>query len=123
MMKHQNLNRLWKLLKVTSKLHVKYMHGIVLKRMFSDQFGNLQEPIDLSQLQKLKFTKHSTKVIWLVKFLQTLLSADASDKIVVVSQFVDVITKVGEMLTNTRIPFQACKFTVQFHVYATYYVY
>lgn len=49
-------------------------------------------------------------MLWLAKFLQSLLGADASDKIVVVSQFVDVITKVGEVLTNARIQFQACKF-------------
>jgi hypothetical protein len=76
----------------------------------SDQFGNLQDPIDLSLLQKLKFMKHSTKVTWLVKFLKELLNTDTSEKIIVVSQFVDVIMKVGEILTNTRIPFQTCKF-------------
>lgn len=77
--------------------------------LYSDQFGNLQEPIDISQLQKLKFMKHSTKVTWLVKFLQELLNNDASDKIVVVTQFVDMITKVEEILTNTLIPCQTCK--------------
>lgn len=77
--------------------------------LYSDQFGNLQEPIDISQLQKLKFMKHSTKVTWLVKFLQELLNNDASDKIVVVTQFVDMIAKVEEILTNTLIPCQTCK--------------
>ncbi|KAI7891036.1 SNF2 family N-terminal domain-containing protein [Mucor mucedo] len=74
---------------------------------YYDQFGNLQDPIDLSQLQRLKLIKNSTKVLWLANFLQTLLSEDLSDKIVVVSQFVDVITKVGEVLTNARIQCQA----------------
>lgn len=77
--------------------------------LYSDQFGNLQEPIDISQLQKLKFMKYSTKVTWLVKFLQELLNNDASDKIVVVTQFVDMIAKVEEILTNTLIPCQTCK--------------
>ncbi|CEP08705.1 hypothetical protein [Parasitella parasitica] len=63
------------------------------------------EPIDSSQLQKLKFIKHSTKATWLISFLRELLSADATDKIVVVSQFVDVIIKIAELLTTTKIPF------------------
>lgn len=81
--------------------------------LYSDQFGNLQEPIDISQLQKLKFMKHSTKVKWLVGLLQQLTSADPTDKIVVVSQFVDVILKVGEVLGNTNLQFQICKLRIR----------
>lgn len=54
--------------------------------------------------------KHSTKVKWLVGLLQQLVNADVTDKIVVVSQFVDVILKVGDVLGNTNIQFQTCKF-------------
>lgn len=59
---------------------------ILIAFIYSDQYGNLQDPIDSSQLQKLKFIKHSTKATWLVAFLKKLLSADPTDKIVVVSQ-------------------------------------
>lgn len=60
--------------------------GFAFLTFHSDQFGNLQDPIDLSQLQRLKLIKNSTKVTWLVTFLKQLLSADPSDKIIVVSQ-------------------------------------
>lgn len=52
----------------------------------SDQFGELDQPVDVSQLQKLKFMKHSTKVSWLVHFLKDILSSNPADKVVVVSQ-------------------------------------
>ncbi|KAI8333257.1 P-loop containing nucleoside triphosphate hydrolase protein [Choanephora cucurbitarum] len=73
---------------------------------YYDQFGNLQEPIDLSQLQKLKFIKYSTKFNWLIRFLKELMIADPTDKIIVVSQFVDTIIKIAEMLSNIRIPYE-----------------
>lgn len=85
--------------------------------MYSDQYGDLHEPIDLSELQKLKFMRHSTKVIWLSTFLKQLLGANTSDKIVIVSQFVDVILKISEVLTTSRIPFQTCKYINISYIY------
>ncbi|KAG2215044.1 hypothetical protein INT46_008278 [Mucor plumbeus] len=82
-----------------------YEQAMEIIASYHDQYGNLQDPIDSSQLQKLKFIKHSTKATWLVAFLKKLLSADPTDKIVVVSQFVDVIIKIAELLTTTKIPF------------------
>ncbi|KAI7903454.1 SNF2 family N-terminal domain-containing protein [Cokeromyces recurvatus] len=83
-----------------------YEQALEIIESYYDQFGNLQEPIDLNQLQKLKFIKHSTKVTWLINFLKQLLSSNSSDKIVVVSQFVDVILKIVEMLNHAHIPFE-----------------
>ncbi|KAK4514639.1 alpha 1,2 mannosyltransferase [Mucor velutinosus] len=82
-----------------------YEQAMEIIASYHDQYGNLQDPIDSSQLQKLKFIKHSTKATWLVSFLKELLAADPTDKIVVVSQFVDVIIKIAELLTTTRLPF------------------
>ncbi|KAF1802733.1 SNF2 family N-terminal domain-containing protein [Mucor lusitanicus] len=82
-----------------------YEQAMEIIASYHDQYGNLQDPIDSSQLQKLKFIKHSTKATWLVSFLKELLSADPTDKIVVVSQFVDVIIKIAELLTTTKLPF------------------
>ncbi|GAA5817786.1 hypothetical protein MFLAVUS_011342 [Mucor flavus] len=83
-----------------------FEQALEIIEMYSDQYGDLHEPIDLSELQKLKFMRHSTKVIWLSTFLKQLLGANTSDKIVVVSQFVDVILKISEVLTASRIQFQ-----------------
>lgn len=81
------MSKPWKLLQVISMYHqVKSKLLILIVYIYSDQYGNLQDPIDSSQLQKLKFIKHSTKATWLVAFLKKLLSADPTDKIVVVSQ-------------------------------------
>ncbi|KAL7315859.1 hypothetical protein PS15m_005028 [Mucor circinelloides] len=82
-----------------------YEQAMEIIASYHDQYGNLQDPIDSSQLQKLKFIKHSTKATWLVSFLKKLLAADPTDKIVVVSQFVDVIIKIAELLTTTKLPF------------------
>ncbi|KAI8647231.1 SNF2 family N-terminal domain-containing protein [Parasitella parasitica] len=82
-----------------------YEQAMEIIASYYDQYGNLQDPIDSSELQKLKFIKHSTKATWLIPFLKELLAADATDKIVVVTQFVDFITKIAELLTTSKIPF------------------
>lgn len=53
-------------------------------------------------------------------FLKELLTANSSDKIVVVSQFVDVILKISEVLTSTHIPFETCKFLFAYMKYTLY---
>ncbi|KAI8073428.1 SNF2 family N-terminal domain-containing protein [Gilbertella persicaria] len=83
-----------------------YEEALDIIESYYDQFGNLQEPIDLSQLQKLKYIKFSTKFRWLIGFLREIMTADPTDKIIVVSQFVDAISKIAEMLSNIRIPFE-----------------
>jgi hypothetical protein len=81
-----------------------------MHQIYSDQFGNAEEPIDLSELQKLRFMQYSTKVTWLVNFLHQLLNENTSEKIVIVSQFVDVIQKISEALGNARLAFHTCRF-------------
>ncbi|KAI8972029.1 SNF2 family N-terminal domain-containing protein [Mycotypha africana] len=79
-----------------------YEQALEIIESYYDQFGNLQEPIDMSQLQRLKYIKHSTKATWLISYLRQLLASESSDKIVIVSQFVDVILKVSELLTTAK---------------------
>ncbi|KAI8888479.1 hypothetical protein K501DRAFT_172927 [Backusella circina FSU 941] len=70
---------------------------------YYDQFGNLLEPINTDALIKLPYRKHSTKVIWLTSFLKTLLNNNRTDKVVIVSQFIDLVDRISEVLTKATI--------------------
>lgn len=91
-------------------------HQLPLSYATSDQLEGPQESnsVNLSKLYKLRFTKKSTKIVWLIHFLRDLLKNKPGEKVIVVSQFVEVILKINEALRNARIHFQTCKFICMF---------
>lgn len=65
------------------------MQNVLLDNLdctISEQFGDLENQVNVTQLQKLKFIRHSTKVSWLINFLQNIMENNPTDKVVVVSQ-------------------------------------
>ncbi|KAI9249143.1 SNF2 family N-terminal domain-containing protein [Phascolomyces articulosus] len=70
---------------------------------FYDQFGEEEQPPDLNALQKLPFLQHSTKVGWLIQFLKKTLDKNVLDKIVVVTQFVDLLQVISNVLASLNI--------------------
>lgn len=56
------------------------------KAPVSEQFGDNVEMPDLHALQKLPYMDHSTKVGWLIRFLQKTLLENKLEKVVVVTQ-------------------------------------
>lgn len=58
----------------------------VTKAPISEQFGDNVEMPDLHALQKLPYMDHSTKVGWLIRFLQKTLLETKFEKVVVVTQ-------------------------------------
>ncbi|CAO3580517.1 unnamed protein product [Absidia cylindrospora] len=57
----------------------------------------------MQELEKLPFINRSTKVSWLVKFLTEQLEKAPNEKIVVVSQFVDMLVMVSNALKDIHI--------------------
>lgn len=76
----------------------------------SDQFADENELPDMDALQKLPFIGHSTKVSWLIRFLKETLQRSVSDKIVVVTQFVDLLLVISNVLSTINIRHSSCKF-------------
>ncbi|KAI8150231.1 SNF2 family N-terminal domain-containing protein [Fennellomyces sp. T-0311] len=70
---------------------------------YYDQFGDDEQPPDMDALQKLPFLQHSTKVGWLIQFLRKTLDKSVTDKIVVVTQFVDLLQEISNVLSNINI--------------------
>ncbi|KAL1935309.1 hypothetical protein VTP01DRAFT_4449 [Rhizomucor pusillus] len=70
---------------------------------YYEQFGDENELPDMGALQKLPFIGHSTKVAWLIRFLKGTLQRSVSDKIVVVTQFVDLLLVISNVLTTINI--------------------
>ncbi|KAI7875187.1 hypothetical protein K492DRAFT_168346 [Lichtheimia hyalospora FSU 10163] len=70
---------------------------------FYEQFGDNVEMPDLHALQKLPYMNHSTKVAWLIKFLQKTLIENKLEKVVVVTQFVDLLLVISEILKSINI--------------------
>ncbi|ORZ00072.1 P-loop containing nucleoside triphosphate hydrolase protein [Absidia repens] len=71
---------------------------------FYDQCDETQiaQP-NMQELEKLPFINRSTKVSWLVKFLTEQLEKAPNEKIVVVSQFVDLLAMVSDALKDIHI--------------------
>ncbi|RCH99010.1 hypothetical protein CU097_007190 [Rhizopus azygosporus] len=92
--------------RVYSEGLTEYEHVVGLMQSYYEQFGDLENQVNVTQLQKLKFIRHSTKVSWLINFLQNIMENNPTDKVVVVSQFVDLLNKVAEALSYSRIPHQ-----------------
>ncbi|CDS12831.1 hypothetical protein LRAMOSA05015 [Lichtheimia ramosa] len=70
---------------------------------FYEQFGDNVEMPDLHALQKLPYMNHSTKVAWLIKFLQKTLLENKLEKVVVVTQFVDLLMVISDILRSINI--------------------
>ncbi|KAI9497116.1 SNF2 family N-terminal domain-containing protein [Zychaea mexicana] len=70
---------------------------------FYVQFHEDEQPPDMDALQKLPFLQHSTKVGWLIKFLRDTLNKGRLDKIVVVTQFVDLLQEISSVLSSINI--------------------
>ncbi|KAI8333865.1 SNF2 family N-terminal domain-containing protein [Chlamydoabsidia padenii] len=64
--------------------------------------SQLTQP-NMQELEKLPFMPQSTKVSWLVKFLTESLEKAPHDKIVVVSQFVDLLVMLSKTLKGINI--------------------
>ncbi|KAI7851348.1 SNF2 family N-terminal domain-containing protein [Circinella umbellata] len=77
---------------------------------FYDQFGEDEQPPDLKALQELPQIHHSTKVGWLINFLRKTLEANVLDKIVVVTQFVDLLQIISTVLSSINIKHNCCKY-------------
>ncbi|KAF7730800.1 hypothetical protein EC973_001318 [Apophysomyces ossiformis] len=70
---------------------------------FYDQFDSPEEGPNIEALQQLPFIKHSTKLIWLINFLKNTLRASMTDKIIVVTQFVDLLLVISDVLASINI--------------------
>ncbi|KAI8980328.1 SNF2 family N-terminal domain-containing protein [Pilobolus umbonatus] len=70
---------------------------------YHDQFEDETNKVDLDQLQRLKYKQHSAKIEWLIAFLQQTLASNDSDKIVIVTQFVDFIHKIVDVLNKSKL--------------------
>ncbi|PHZ12799.1 uncharacterized protein RHIMIDRAFT_237713 [Rhizopus microsporus ATCC 52813] len=87
--------------RVYSEGLTEYEHIVGLMQSYYEQFGDLENQVNVTQLQKLKFIRHSTKVSWLINFLQNIMENNPTDKV-----FVDLLNKVAEALSYSRIPHQ-----------------
>ncbi|OAD77664.1 hypothetical protein PHYBLDRAFT_185587 [Phycomyces blakesleeanus NRRL 1555(-)] len=70
---------------------------------YYDQFGLPENKPDVESLQNLAFIENSTKTVWLLDFLNKTLKASATDKIVVVSQFVNVLDIIVQVLKSRNL--------------------
>ncbi|KAI8081382.1 SNF2 family N-terminal domain-containing protein [Halteromyces radiatus] len=87
------------------KLDSELKHVCDTIRDFYDQCGDddqITQP-DMDELEKLPFMIRSTKVSWLISFLQESLEKSPEDKIVVVSQFVDFLSIISDILKSVNI--------------------
>ncbi|KAI7867732.1 SNF2 family N-terminal domain-containing protein [Spinellus fusiger] len=74
---------------------------------FYQQYGDTVAPPNMEALQRLPFIEHSTKMFWLINFLKTTLRASSIDKIVVVTQFIDLLHLIERTLDTNLIKYNS----------------